>query len=96
MSVQDQYGENLRQTQEAWVKAVESWTSNVQKAFAQASPDNPFGAADPNAFIDQYFDVAQKTLEAQREVAKNMAEATKSMGETLRKQAQSVDHNTQG
>jgi hypothetical protein len=74
MSVQDQYGENLRQTQEAWVKAVESWTSNVQKAFGQASsPDNPFAAVDPNTFIDQYFDVAQETLEAQREVAKNMA-----------------------
>jgi len=96
MSVQYQYGENLRQTQEAWVKAVESWTSNVQKAFTQASPDNPFGAMDPNAFIDQYFDVAQKTLEAQREVAKNMAEATQAMGETLRKQAQSVGHSTQG
>jgi hypothetical protein len=49
----------------------------------------------PNTFIDQYFDVAQETLEAQREVAKNMAKATQSMGETLRKRAESVGQSTQ-
>jgi hypothetical protein len=96
MSVQDQYSENLRQAQEAWVKAAESWTSNVQNAFGQSSADNPFGAVDANAFIDQYFDVAQKTLDAQREVAKNMAAAAQSMNESLRKQAESVGQSPQG
>jgi hypothetical protein len=96
MSAPDQYAENLRQTQEAWVKAVESWTSNVQKAFGQPATDNPFGAVDPDAFIDEYFDAAQKTLQAQREVAKNMAKATQSMGETLRKQAESLGQRPQG
>jgi hypothetical protein len=96
MSIQEQYGENLRRAQEAWVKAVESWTSSVQNAFSQTSGDNPFLAADPNTFIDQYFDLAQKTLDAQREVAKNMAKASQSMGQALRKQAESGDVGTQG
>jgi len=104
MSLQEQYGENIRQTQEAWVKAVETWTNNVQKAFSQASGDtafgqgagdNPFAAMDPNSFIDQYFDLAQKMLDAQREVAKNMAKATQSMGQAMRKQAESGGESTQ-
>jgi hypothetical protein len=88
MSLQEQYGENIRQAQDAWVKAVEAWTSNVQNTFSQAYP---FGSVDPNTFIDQYFDLAQKTLEAQREVARNMAKATQSMGEALRTQAESAE-----
>jgi hypothetical protein len=39
---------------------------------------------------------AQKTLEAQREVAKNMAEATQSMGEALPRPVQSVGHSEGG
>jgi hypothetical protein len=96
MSIQDQYGENLKKTQEAWVAAVESWTTSVKNAFGQTSADNPFGQVDPNTFIDQYFDLAAKTLEAQREVAKKMAQATQSMNEGLRKQTESAVSNTQG
>jgi hypothetical protein len=94
MSIQEQYGENLRQAQEAWVKAVESWTSSVQNAFSQTSGDSQLQAVDPNTFIDQYFDLAQKTLDAQREVAKNMAKASQSMGQALRKQAESGGQST--
>jgi hypothetical protein len=96
MSIQEQYGENLKKTQEAWVAAVESWTTSVKNAFGQTSADNPFGQVDPNAFIDQYFDLAAKTLEAQREVAKNMAQATKSINEGLRKQTDSAVPGAQG
>jgi hypothetical protein len=95
MSLQEQHGENLRQAQEAWVKAVESWTNGVRSAVGQSSTGNPFMQGDPNAFIDQYFDLAQKTLEGQREVAKNMAKATLSMGENLRKQAESAGQSVQ-
>jgi hypothetical protein len=95
MSVQEQYSENIRQTQEAWLKAVESWTNSVQSAFGQTSGNNPFGNVDPNTFIDQYFDLAQKTLEAQREVAKKMAKATQSMSEGMQKHAESAVQSTQ-
>jgi len=90
MSIQDQYAENLKKTQQAWVAAVESWTTSVKNAFDQTSAENPLGQIDPNAFIDQYFDMAAKTLEAQREVAKNLAQATQSMNEGLRKQSESA------
>ena len=95
MSIQDQYGVNLRQTQDAWVKAVEAWTNSVQNAFGQTSGDNPLGAIDPSTFVDQYFDLAQRVLDAQREVAKNMAKATQSIGQGLRTQAESVGQSTQ-
>ena len=90
MSIQDQYGTNLRETQDAWVKAVESWTNNVQSVFQQGPGANALGAIDPATFVDQYFDLAQKVLDAQREVAKNMAKASQSMGEGLQKQAASA------
>jgi transcriptional regulator of heat shock response len=48
-----------------------------------------------HTFIDQYFDLAQKTLDAQREVAKKLAQAAQSMGEGLRKQAESAGQSTQ-
>jgi hypothetical protein len=96
MSIQEQYSENLQKTQEAWVKAVEAWTSGVQNAFSQTAGEGAFGSVDPNAFIDQYFDLAQKTLDAQREVAKNMAKATQSVGQNLRKQAESTGQSMQG
>jgi hypothetical protein len=50
--------------------AVDAWTSSVQNAFSQTSADNPLENADPNTFIDQYFDFAQRRLDGQREVAK--------------------------
>jgi hypothetical protein len=95
MSLQEQYGENLRQTQEAWVKAAEAWTSSIQNAFSQTSADNPLESVDPNTFIDQYFDVAQRTLDAQREVARNMAKASQSLSQGLRRQAESANQSKQ-
>jgi len=86
----EQYGENVRQAQEAWVKAIDSWSKGVQSAFSQTSGGDPFGAADPNTIIDQYFDLAQRTLEAQREVAKNLAQTTRAIGQGLREQADSA------
>jgi hypothetical protein len=95
MSVQEQYGENLRQSQEAWVKAVEACTSSVQNAFSETAADNPLGNVDPNTFIYQYFDLAQRTLDAQREVARNMAKTTQSLTQGLRRQAESAGQSTQ-
>jgi hypothetical protein len=86
---QEQYGDNLRQTQEAWVGAVESWTKSVREAFTQ-TPASPFGVVDPSVAIDQFFDFAQKTLDAQRQVAKSIASASLSVGQALRQQGESA------
>jgi hypothetical protein len=86
---QEQYGDNLRQTQEAWVGAVESWTKSVREAFTQ-TPASPFGVVDPSVAIDQFFDFAQNTLDAQRQVAKSIASASLSVGQALRQQGESA------
>jgi hypothetical protein len=67
----------------------------VRRPSPLASPGNPVRCRGPDRFIDEYFDVAQTTGEAQREVAKNVAEATQSRGETLRRQVRSVGHSEQ-
>ena len=95
MTMQEQYAANIRQTQDAWVKAVESWVNGVQNAFNPTGGDNPLGGVDPVSFVDQYFDLAQKVLDGQREVAKNMAKATQSVGQGMRKQAESMGHSAQ-
>jgi hypothetical protein len=89
MSVQDQYTDTVRQTQEAWSGAVETWTNGVQKAFG-ASPVVPFRTTDPVATIDQLFDFAEKALQVQREFVKNLVSATASVGQAVRHQAESA------
>jgi ElaB/YqjD/DUF883 family membrane-anchored ribosome-binding protein len=89
MSVQEQYTNTLRQTQEAWVDALETYTSNVQKAFGQ--PVNPFVFVDPTEAIDQIFDFWEKTLEVERELTKTFARATVTVGQAVRDQAESVN-----
>jgi hypothetical protein len=99
MSLQDQYTDTLRQSQEAWSGAIETWTNGVQKAFGSA-PVPPFGGSlfgstpftltDPAATVDQLFDFAEKVLEVQREFVKNLTSATVSVGQAVRHQAESA------
>jgi ElaB/YqjD/DUF883 family membrane-anchored ribosome-binding protein len=89
MSVQEQYTNTLRQTQEAWVGALESYTTSIQKAFGQ--PVNPFVFVDPAEAIDQVFDFWEKTLEVERELTKTIARATITVGQAVRDQAESVN-----
>ena len=101
MSLQDQYTDTLRQSQEAWSGALETWTTGVQKAFG-TSPASPFGGSgfgttpftfgDPMATVDQVFDLAEKVLEVQREFVKNLTSATVSIGQAVRHQVESAGH----
>ncbi len=87
MSVQDQYTNTVRQTQEAWAGIVESVTDNLQQ-FSKTTGQVP--SIDPSAAIDQIFDFWAKTLEAQREVLKQIAGASVAAGERVRSQAEQV------
>ena len=87
MTIQDQYTNSIRQTQEAWAEVVESLTGNLQTF---AKPENPFAIVDPVEAVDQVFDFWEKTLEAQREVATQLIRASVAAGEKLRTQAESV------
>jgi hypothetical protein len=84
MSIQDQYIDTVRQSQQAWTGIVESLTENLQ-SFGKQSP---FPVVDPTEAIDQVFDFWEKTLETQREVAKQLVGATVAAGERVRTQAE--------
>ena len=84
--IQEQYTSTVKQTQDAWVGIVESLTENLQ-SFGKQSP---FPVVDPAEAIDQVFDFWEKTLEAQREVAKQLVGVTVAAGERVRTQAEQL------
>jgi len=88
MTIQDQYIETFRQTQDTWAETVKSFTDDFQRTFGQ--PTKFFGYVDPNETIDQVFDFWEKSLEAQRTVAKQLVGASISAGEKVREQVESV------
>ena len=88
MTIQDQYIETFRQTQETWADVVKSFTTDAPWTFGETSP--LFTYLDPNKAIDQVFDFWEKSLEAQRTVAKQLVGATISAGEKVREQVESV------
>ena len=69
-------------------QCVKSFTNDVQRTFAQ--PTKFFSYVDPNETIDQVFDFWEKSLEAQRTVAKQLVGATISAGEKLQEQVESL------
>jgi hypothetical protein len=88
MTIQDQYLDTFRQTQETWVDLVKSYTNDAQRTFEQPSP--LLTIVDPDKSIDQVFDFWEKSLEAQRTVTKQLVGATISAGEKVREQVESV------
>ena len=88
MTIQDQYIDTFRQSQDTWTDVAKSFTNDVQGAFGQASA--PFSFVDPNKAIDQVFDFWEKSLEVQRDIAKQYVGATITAGEKVREQAESV------
>jgi hypothetical protein len=88
MTIQDQYLETFRQTQETWADVMRSFTNDMQRTFGQ--PSKLFGYVDPNEAIDQVFDFWEKSLEVQRDWAKQFVGASIYAGEKVREQAESV------
>ena len=66
----EQYTEFFKQGQDAVRTTVETWTNTVKAAAGQV----PALASkfDAEAAIDQYYDLNEKVLEAQRDVAKRV------------------------
>jgi len=84
-TIQEQYTEIVKQSQEAVLTAVEAWTKTVQDAFGQLPAASV--PVDPEQVIDQVFDFAGKLLAAQRDFAKNLVHTSTSVAETLRQSA---------
>jgi hypothetical protein len=89
MTVQENYTESLRRTQDAWVSAADAWTQNFQKIAGQ-TPGVPFSADDAAAAVDRFFDFAEQLLEASREYAKNLADVATAFTGAVRQHVDSV------
>jgi hypothetical protein len=88
MTIQDQYLDSFRRTQETWVDIIDYFTKDLQRAFEQ--PYNPFAVVDPNETIDQIFDFWEKSLEVQRDVVKQFVSTTLAATEKAREQFESA------
>jgi len=88
MTIQDQYLDSFRQTQETWAGVVEYFTKDLQRTFEQ--PYNPFAVVDPNETIDQIFDFWEKSLEVQRDVVKQWVATTIAATDKVREQVESA------
>ncbi len=89
MSNQPYYPSSIRQAQESWSGAAQSLTENLQKAFTPPSA-TAFPTVDPNQAIDQIFDFWEKTLQAQRDFAKQLAGVSVAVSERVREQAENA------
>lgn len=87
MSIQDQYTDTIRQSQDTWTAMIQSLTDNATKAFR--TTDNPFPAVDPNVVIDQVFDFWTKAFDVQRDAAKRLVGLTVAASEKVRSEAES-------
>ena len=68
-TVQEQYAELIKQSQDASIAGLETWNRTFQQAFGQL-PTPGFGR--PEQVIDQVFDFAGQVLNAQRDFAKQV------------------------
>jgi hypothetical protein len=77
---QDQYKQAVQQTQDAFQSAIDSWTKTVQQGFGSV-PTAPT-QVDPKQVVDQVFDFAEKLLEMQRDLTKNLLQSSQTLGES--------------
>jgi hypothetical protein len=90
MTIQDQYTSTVRQAQETWSGVADSISENIQKAVAQSRA--PFATIDPTDAIDQVFDFWKKTLDVQRDFAKQVVGVSVAVTDRVREKTESVSH----
>lgn len=77
-NAQNQTLDFVRQSQDAFVEAMQVWSDSLNRLAGTAQERTP-GAADvpkPDEVLDQVFDFAQSLLSAQREFAHNVLRTT--------------------
>ena len=80
-TIQEQYTELIKQSQDASRAAIETWTQTFQQAAGQLSGS---GLISPDQVIDQVFDFAGQVLNAQRDFAKQLVATGTAMAEKAR------------
>jgi hypothetical protein len=89
MSVQEQYTETVKQGQQAFAGAVDSWIRTVQDVWGQ------FPVADPYETIDRFYATTGRLLEAQRDLAKGLVRTTTSFADSVRHETQTAADEVQ-
>jgi hypothetical protein len=80
-TVQEQYAELIKQSQDASIAALETWTRTIQQAFGQLPTAAPIN---PEQVIDQVYDFAGQVLNAQRDFAKQVLATGTAAAEKVR------------
>ena len=80
-TMQEQYSELIKQSQDASRAALETWTQTFQQAAGQLSGS---GLISPDQVIDQVFDFAGQVLNAQRDFPKQLVATGTTMAEQAR------------
>ena len=83
----DQFVDIANRSQEAVTTAVRTWADTVQ-SFASKLTAGQSQLPDLSSVVDQYFDLAEKVLANQRELAQQWASATLKATEAVTEQAQ--------
>ena len=83
----DQFADIANRSQEAVTTAVRTWADTVQ-SFASKLTAGQSQLADLSSVVDQYFDLAEKVLANQRELAQQWESATLKATEAVTEQAQ--------
>lgn len=83
----DQFVDLATRSQEAVTTAVRTWTDSVQSFTSRLNPGRT-PLADLTGVVDQYFDLAEKVLANQREIAHQWAAATVRATSAVAEQAQ--------
>jgi hypothetical protein len=83
----DQFVDIAKRSQEAVTTAVRTWADTVQ-SFAGNISAGQSQLPDPAGLVDQYFDLAEKLLTNQRQLAQQFVTATLKAAETVQEQAQ--------
>ncbi|MEO8827112.1 hypothetical protein [Lapillicoccus sp.] len=73
-STTQKYTEQVQQSQQAVLSAIDAWNKTVQDAVAQM-PKAP-GQFDATGMVDQVFDLTEKVLDMQRDLAKKLITAS--------------------
>lgn len=80
-TVQEQYAELIKQSQDASIAAIETWNRTIQQAFGQLPTAAPIN---PEQVIDQVYDFAGQVLAAQRDFAKQVIATGTAAAEKVR------------
>jgi hypothetical protein len=107
VTLNDQYTDTARRTETAAATVTDTWAENIKRAGDQfRTPTLPRLPTDPAAFVEQWFEFADRLTKVNREYALHLSSVVnelggavrqhrEGLGEAVRDQVQSVSHATQ-